>query len=361
MKKGEIAYQGCCAKSVDFFAKAGYPCPELTNPADHLLDVVCIGADDEQNVLGKQIVPLDMDFGSDTDPITARSQLNWFNQFYILLTKFSVEKARRWELLFANIIVTLLVATFVGCGAWNNLGTTQAGLAKRNPLLFFCVIHQGVVASLQGTYSFPQDRAIMLRERAAGTYCVSAYFCAKSLADMYIAFITPIAWTVIVYPLCQLNPDPNKALKFYCLNMLGALSCQSLSNMMSCVFVSIELSTVCLSFLMEIARLYSAFFVSPLFLSSTPSFESWKFADATSYMKWMYVGLCRNEYEGATFYCTAAELKAGGGTCPVLTGEKFMAKMGYLSYDTSNCMAMLFCYIVVVRFIGYLGLRFIKV
>ena len=43
MKKGHIVYQGAANMAADYFAKGGYPCPELTNPADHLLDVITMG------------------------------------------------------------------------------------------------------------------------------------------------------------------------------------------------------------------------------------------------------------------------------------------------------------------------------
>lgn len=46
---------------------------------------------------------------------------------------------------------------------------------KRQAVLFFCVINQGIFASLQTINSFPSERALALRERAAGTYHVSAY------------------------------------------------------------------------------------------------------------------------------------------------------------------------------------------
>jgi ATP-binding cassette subfamily G (WHITE) protein 2 len=202
MKKGEIAYQGAADKSIAFFETAGFPCPALTNPADHLLDVVSISDSSEQadgeGRLGKQLVPLDMEYGLEKDSFAAKLSINWFNQFYILMQRNLQEKVRRWDLLFYNILITLIVATFVGQGGWNAMGTNQTGLAKRNPLLFFCVIHQGVVSTLQGTYSFPVDRALMLRERAAGSYYISAYYLAKSLADMLIQTITPLTWTLIV-------------------------------------------------------------------------------------------------------------------------------------------------------------------
>ena len=282
----------------------------------------------------------------------------WYNQFYILLQRYLVEKFRRWDLILFNVTLSLVAATFIGMGAWHHLDHSNTDLAKRNPLIMFCVMHQGVVSALQGTYSFPMERAQMLRERAAGTYQVSAYFLAKSIAEMTFQLIIPVLFSVTVYPLTSLNPNINNFFVFLVLNTLGSFAATSLSNMMSCLFVSIELSTIGLALVMEISRLYSGFFVSPKTLRTLSTFDSWKFADAISYMKYLYVGLCVNEYQGQRFYCTASEEK--NGVCPFTTGEKWMKMYGYDAYSTEYCCGMLCAYIIVCRICAYLSLRFIK-
>lgn len=40
MRRGQIAYQGAANKALAFFENQGFPCPELTNPADHIIQVV---------------------------------------------------------------------------------------------------------------------------------------------------------------------------------------------------------------------------------------------------------------------------------------------------------------------------------
>lgn len=40
MRHGQIAYQGAANKALTFFENRGFPCPELTNPADHIIQVL---------------------------------------------------------------------------------------------------------------------------------------------------------------------------------------------------------------------------------------------------------------------------------------------------------------------------------
>lgn len=40
MQGGKIVFQGDPSTAVTVFAQHGFPCPPLTNPADHLMDVI---------------------------------------------------------------------------------------------------------------------------------------------------------------------------------------------------------------------------------------------------------------------------------------------------------------------------------
>ena len=160
------------------------------------------------------------------------------------------------------------------------MGNYADSIPKRNAIMFFTVIHQGVVSSLQGTYAFPMERAIMLRERAAGAYYVSAYFLSKTGVDSFFQLLAPIIFTAFVYPIIGLNTsESQKPFVFLAFQMLLCNCAVALSNMCSCIFVSIEMSTVVLACAMEITRLYSAFFVSPVLLDS---YSKWKVSDSTS-------------------------------------------------------------------------------
>ena len=360
MKRGNIIYQGAASKAVDFFELCGYPCPVHENPADHMMDVICMDGNTQENKFPGIKPPFDMDFGIDKEPFAMRDVPLWISQFNTLIRRNIKEKVLRWDIIALNFIVTCIVSIFIGSGAWYQIGTYQASIPKRNAILFFCVIHQGVVASLQGTYSFPLERAIMLRERQAGAYYMGAYYCAKFMADMIFQVPMPIVFTCIVYPMTQLAIHPaEKFFIFMAFNILCSMACTSLANMTSCIFVSIEMSTVSLAMFMEITRLYSGFFISPLLLLSRPLYYRFKFADALSYMKYTYVGLCLNEYHDLKLHCSSAEIKAG--QCKITSGNSISAQYGYDQYTRPFCIGMLILYVLITRYIGFLGLRYIKV
>jgi len=363
MKKGEIVYQGSRDKCEEFFASQGYPLPDRCNPADHVIDVLTMGAKGEKQEanIAKLVVPIDLDCGIGKHDFQLRAIQPWAWQFLVLIHRNFMEKIRRWDIIVMNLFITALVATFIGCGAWYQIGNYQDSIAKRNPILFFCVIHQGVVSSLQGTYAFPLERALMLRERASGAYYVSSYFLAKTAVDQFFQVFNPILYAIFVYLLCGLNLSTYKHFfSFMGFNILLSFCATSLSNLASCICVSIEMSTVVLACCMEITRLYSAFFVSPVLLNSTPAFRRWLFADAISYMKYGFIGLCLNEYTDLTLQCSPKQLNAKG-VCPTTSGVPIMKQFGYDMYTMTYCAGIMCVYIFIARLFSYLALRFIKV
>jgi ATP-binding cassette subfamily G (WHITE) protein 2 len=58
---------------------------------------------------------------------------------------------------------------------------------------------QGIFAALTLINSFPSERMLSLRERAAGTYYASAYFLAKSTAETLFQLPVPIIFSVVCY------------------------------------------------------------------------------------------------------------------------------------------------------------------
>jgi ATP-binding cassette subfamily G (WHITE) protein 2 len=362
MKKGNIVYQGQCSKVLDYFTSIGHPCPALENPADHFMDVISSSNDNDK---GKGAVlrmnpPVDLDFGAEKQDFLPKDWPLWLFQFYVLLRRNLKEWKLRWYIIALNVLVTSAVSLFICMGAWYQIGIYQDSVPKRNAILFFCVIHQGVVASLQGTYSFPLDRAVFLRERAAGTYYVSSYYVAKFFTDMLVQVPIPILFSCIIYPTIQLSQvDSSKMLIFIAISVLCSQSCTALSNMMSCIFVSIEMSTVALAFCLEITRLYSGFFISPILLLSNSQYYKFKFVDAISYMKYSYVGYVRNEYTGLILQCLPGQLV--NNKCPITRGEQISAQYGYDQYTVEFCCWMLVVYIFLTRFVGYLALKYITV
>lgn len=311
MKKGQIVYQGACAKSLLFLEMVGRPCPPETNPADFLLEAISastassssssassITNEEEEGTFqgtnkfashqdlseafdenAKKEVPVDLMKGMDKTQYkeNAPTLQSWWMQFKILFIRCGTQYLRRVDIILMNLALTIILSIFVSCGVWYQIGTTQTSIAKRTPSLFFAAVSQGIVASLQTISSFPTERAIILRERAAGSYHVSAYFVAKTCVDFLTTAWGTILFCAIVYPTIGYQPSASKFFIYCVFMLLDTNAALSLATMISCLCVSLELSTVVLSLLLELSRLYGGFFTSPKQLDL---YDHWRFADA---------------------------------------------------------------------------------
>jgi hypothetical protein len=72
-------------------------------------------------------------------------------------------------MLLQNIVMGVLIGT-----VFLQIGTSQSSTTRRQPVLFFCVINQGIFSALVTINTFPAERVLTLRERAAGVQAATA-------------------------------------------------------------------------------------------------------------------------------------------------------------------------------------------
>ncbi|CAF2502773.1 unnamed protein product [Rotaria sp. Silwood2] len=211
-RAGHIIYQGSRKQSTEVFRAAGFPCPLFTNPADHLLDVITPPKTDQTNLdeppltveqqaavdeaLIKAQPLLDIDLNMGVDKRVAQManlprNPTWHKQVRILVRRNLREQFRKKHLLITSNIQTVIMAILIGT-VFLRIGHTQKSIVRREPVLFFCAINQGVFGALTVINSFPVERTLTLRERASGTYFASAYFIAKILSDTLVQLPVPI-------------------------------------------------------------------------------------------------------------------------------------------------------------------------
>lgn len=71
--------------------------------------------------------------------------------------------------------------------------------AMQAGLLFFLSVFWGFYPLFSAVFMFPQERAMLAKERSIDMYKLSAYFLAKNTSDVPLEFIMPVVFMVIVY------------------------------------------------------------------------------------------------------------------------------------------------------------------
>jgi ATP-binding cassette subfamily G (WHITE) protein 2 len=282
------------------------------------------------------------------DNVLVHQRPSWFHQFKVLTQRSMLDNFRSWPVVLTLMIQNIVMALLIG-GAFYQIGLSQSSQIRRQPVLFFIVINQGVFAALSVINSFPSERLLILRERAAGTYQVSAYFCAKNIADTILQLPGPIVFSSIVYFMVGFQPVASKFFIFVAFMILDSLAAISMALMVSALARTTTLSVTVLPMLLEVTRLFGGFFLSP---ANLPRYFVW--LDALSYVKYAYVGTALNELSGLKLECPAS------GPCPIPDGETVINQLGLDQLTIGTCVGALVAMIVGFRIIAYFGIRYIK-
>lgn len=382
LNKGHVVYKGPRAEVLDYYEAAGLPCPQYTNPADHILDAITLVPGINQETIVHNIEQLtlqykkkygeeDDDEGTDDEkgkedtttginkalidwkPSKMHDRAPWIDQFRVLLKRSVKDTMRNRKMWLSQIIQTIIIAVLIGT-VFLQIGRGQPSATRRQPVLFFCVVNQGVFGALIVINTFPSERKIVLRERAAGTYYSSAYFMAKIASDTVLQLLMPIIFSIIVYWLVGLQHDAQKFFIFMAFMILCSLTATSIALFISAVCRTTTMAVSVLPMALEVARLYGGFFLSP---ANLPDYFVW--LDALSYAKYTYVGISLNELHGLVLTCTDAQRNAAGN-CPIPDGETTIKTLGLDSFSIHQCALILLAMIIFFRAGAYLAIRFIK-
>lgn len=354
LSKGHLIYQGLAANASRFFCLSGFPIPEHENPADHFMDVISAGPDKLTPPPQEEV---DLRAGIDRPRFLPRDTTPWIQQFSVLFRRSMREQWRKKEIIAVLVGQSLLMAVLIGT-VFLHIGETQSSISRRQSVLFFCCINQGIFGALLTINSFPAERILVLRERAAGTYFVSAYFLAKTSAETLSTLLSPIVFSCTIYFLVGFQAVASKFIIFMIFMVLCSISATSLALCVSTWCRTTDLSVAVLPLTLEVTRLFGGFFLAPI---SLPAYFSW--LDALSYVKYTYIGISLNELHGLNLGCKPSEYvtsSSGVQTCPITSGEQTIRSLGLDTITIQDAAGILISFIFISRLFAYLGLRFMK-
>ncbi|CAB81392.1 putative protein [Arabidopsis thaliana] len=236
--KGNPVYFGLGSNAMDYFASVGYsPLVERINPSDFLLDIAngkpllviscwpSVGSDESQrpeamkaalvafyktNLLDSVINEVKgQDDLCNKPRESSRVATNtygdwpttWWQQFCVLLKRGL--KQRRHDSFSGMKVAQIFIVSFL-CGLlwWQ---TKISRLQDQIGLLFFISSFWAFFPLFQQIFTFPQERAMLQKERSSGMYRLSPYFLSRVVGDLPMELILPTCFLVITYWMAGLN------------------------------------------------------------------------------------------------------------------------------------------------------------
>ncbi|KAH7446285.1 hypothetical protein KP509_01G050000 [Ceratopteris richardii] len=239
---GKTIYFGDAAEACNFFAAAGFPCPDLRNPSDHFLR--CINSDFDRVKAAlkgsfrireqENFDPLDRTTTAQVINVllnayrtseyallaiakmheimkvkqtvlqSSGSQASFFMQAYTLTKRSFTNMFRDIGYYWLRLVIYILVSLCLGT-IYYDVGTSYTAILARSSCAAF-IFGFVTFMSIGGFPSFVEDMKVFERERLNGHYGVAAFVIGNSLSSAPFLFLISMTSSAICYFMVNLHP-----------------------------------------------------------------------------------------------------------------------------------------------------------
>ncbi|KAA8498384.1 ABC transporter G family member 22 [Porphyridium purpureum] len=223
LAEGQVMFFGPAQDAVEYFARLHFRCPERFNPADYFVDLVSVDPRNPQ-AEGKSRArieyfaeefeetkkTIDAEFSKVDSTVQQEHQSkyasNWFHEYskltgrvWKLNTREKIANTARFgQTIFFSVLLGLIWLNN-GRIDWGNPVVASQEAFNIGGIVFFISINQAFAGVFNVLFVYPLERSVVLKERASGTYRVSAYVLARMTADFPRTLLQVLLFVVIIY------------------------------------------------------------------------------------------------------------------------------------------------------------------
>ncbi|KAK6129888.1 hypothetical protein DH2020_036359 [Rehmannia glutinosa] len=337
LSEGSPIYYGLASTAMEYFSSVGFSTSITVNPADLLLDLANgIGPDfqhatersdnpqqDPKSVREFLISAYDKNISTRLKIELCSSDVSsynykeaptrndvksekwcttWWHQFKILLIRGMRE--RRFEAFNRLRIFQVLSVAILGGLLWWRTPSSHIDdrvmlmrviqCAGCHVILFLGVL--GLLPLYNAVFTFPQERAMLIKERSSGMYRLSAYFLARTVGDLPMELALPTAFTFIFYWMGGLKPDPSTFILSLLVVLFSVLVSQSLGLAFGALLMDVKQATTLASVTTLVFLIAGGYYVRQI-----PPFIIW--LKYLSYSYYCYKLLLGIQYENDYYEC----------------------------------------------------------
>ncbi|CAF1311437.1 unnamed protein product [Didymodactylos carnosus] len=380
---GKTIFMGRPSDALSYFGTLGYKSPEQYNPADYVMDLVNQDMEVREKLKEAYITnkvsvyhrnsvtaseryliaePTENDLNfKKTDNheeilgLTKNSKwpIGFFAQFRVLYRR-SNQLTGKQQFTKLNIIQALALAIVVGL-CWLRMGFTESSVPDRTSFVFFIMTFWPFHTLMGGLMSFPFERSVINKERASGSYRLSAYFMAKSVSEAPLKLVLPTAFLIIAYWMANINPFFPVFLGFLVFELLAILVAESIG-----LFIGASTRDVKHGLVIATVTLLGLLLVGGFFVKSLPHWLG-VWAKWLSFFKYANDGCLRLAFSRNHQYICNLN---GTYVSKCRTQSTFLGKdalaYAHVNLGIGQNFIVLFGMFIFFRTLAYLSLRFIK-
>nr|XP_022337318.1 ABC transporter G family member 22-like [Crassostrea virginica]XP_022337410.1 ABC transporter G family member 22-like [Crassostrea virginica] len=312
--------------------------------------------EEEPSSVHASLMELD-EISSKQQPGTLRG--NWPTGFvtqykYLTLRTFQLAKSRLLDpiKLLENLVVCVIFSLI-----WFQLPRSEETVRDRMGALFFIAIHWGFLPLFDAVASFPMERVVINKERAAGWYRLSAYYCAKMTSELPLTLLQPLFFVVISYWIIGLNGIS----AFFA--TIGTVFINSIAGQSIGLFLGIVNTEMRQAITVTILLEMIMMLLAGLFTRNLPVWLDWM--KYLSFLFYSYNCLMYLEFSaGPPLTCSQAGNNSAYPICHTdnvtLIPSHQVLDHYQVSWDFWQYLLPLFAFILLFRALGYFWLRFVQ-
>ncbi|XP_077240943.1 ABC-2 type transporter family protein isoform X2 [Tasmannia lanceolata] len=213
-------------------------------------------------------IPIDEELKAKISSSKREWGASWWEQFSIIFWR-GLKERRHDYLSWMRITQVLATAIILGLLWWHSDSTTFKGLQDQAGLLFFISVFWGFFPVFTAIFTFPQEIAMLNKERAVDMYRLSAYFMARTTSDLPLDLFLPIIFLLIVYFMAGLRLSATAFFLSLLIVFLSIVSAQGLGLAIGATMTDVKKATTLASVTVMTFMLAGGFFVKrvPVFIS----------------------------------------------------------------------------------------------
>ncbi|OMJ10951.1 ABC transporter G family member 7 [Smittium culicis] len=379
-----IIYFGTTKDSLEYFSSIGYNCPPLENPADFLIDIISIDYENSNNfkntldrierlkrawdeytrINGHIYIPRKDLFHSEISS-TSRSAIpfltkelydsyelpswrnSWYTEFSSLLKRSWVRQLRDKYALTSLFFSSFFTMFLLGFTFFNQTSGIFE-ITNKIGLIYLIAVNMAIPVAIPLISVLTQEMLVMTKERASGSYRMSAYFLSGILTVVPISLFSSFISLNGIYFLAKLQLSVYRYIIYILIYSSATLNSVGIAFVFSSVSSKEQVASIYTSLILTIFIIYGGSLVN---IDTVPIGLSW--IRHINYVYYTYIAAIQNEMTGLTFKCDKSTQQA----C-FPTGEEVIRVFKLDELPISNCIIANFAMVIVLFLVSYLALRF---
>ena len=276
----------------------------------------------------------------------------WVTQ-YLILTHRALKNSRSAIFTGLNLSKSVAIGAVAGL-VWFQLDYTERDINDIRGYFFFTMTFWVFDAMFTALTAFPSEREVIVKERASGSYHLSAYFLAKTTSDAPVRLVLPLLYMIISHWMIGISNNMVVFVGTVGCTLLSVLAGEAIGLLIGAIWFDLQKAMTIMTVGTLFLMLLGGFFVEniPSFLVWAKYFSPFKYAFDSS----LQLGLDRDvPCDGSG----ALEELCGGMSTGAAKREDvldFVGVQGSVGFNVG--LLLLACFIP--RYWAYLALRMNK-